>query len=74
MRGAAVKEAPRNPCRGCDRRSPHCHGKCETYLAYWRFNREQDSIRYNEGQLDQIRVAACRRINDYVHRMKGKKT
>lgn len=69
-----MKEAPRNPCRGCDRRSPHCHGKCETYLAYWRHNREQDTIRYREGQLAIMTITAVNRAKRYARLMKGKKT
>lgn len=70
-----MKDAPRNPCPPtCPKRSPTCHGTCKDYLEYWRFNREQDGIRYREAQLDQMKITGCQRAKKYARLMKGRLT
>ena len=68
------KAGPPNPCMGCEFRraatktTPDCHSTCEPYLEYFRHNREQDAIRHQEAEADEVRyrtvckASALRRI------------
>lgn len=56
------------PCRGCEDRTPECHGKCEPYLA-WKAARTEGAERMNrEAKARHVLADGyARRATSYSH-------
>ena len=59
------------PCKDCENRSPGCHGRCETYLAYAEERRKISDARKQEAvYLDYVTDNAAK-INKRLRRKRG---
>ena len=72
-RDPGTREPPKNPCRRCPKWRYDCHGACEAYLAFWNWNREQDTLRLQDANLNEFKIYAMEKIKRYQRNMKGKK-
>lgn len=55
-----------SPCKGCENRKFDCHGKCEPYLEYASFKR-QESIKTNQSKAALSHMYNYGRIKKWHH-------
>lgn len=54
----------RCPCKGCGKRSPECHGKCEEYLDW---SKKEKALRTERERQERIKYGGKRRKYIKVH-------
>ena len=44
----------KGPCKNCPDRYPGCHGKCDKYIEYDKYNKEVQKKRMEHKQLNDV--------------------